>query len=564
MPNIFISYRRDDSSATAEILHDQLAAWFVRDKVFLDLKDIALGENWRKLLTERLGDYDIVLVVIGPAWHAALVARLKSGDDDLVRWEVAEALRRRKRVIPVLVDGASLPAPEQLPPDLAELGRLQAETLHRDTRDRDIAALAAALEGGGLVDFVRKLKQVLRLGKAGIGVTVVVGAAALSFAWVNLFDLLGLDTRSASFTMLLGDVLVEPVLSDRLLLVAIAPHADETTRLSSTRRSEYARLIGIASERKAEAIAFDITTDEASAADAALIDAVRAARRDGTRVVFGFKALTPAGDPVALPGLAEAGAALGLTCIGQKLDNAVLGTLAMHSGNRVYGSYALHAVADASSIAPIPQREKSLLLRHATGESSVPFSLREVVDRSDRDCPARPAGAELARLIFPVSHRERLRDTTRRIDAENLLAAPAAPGSWQGKIVVVGVTHPLDVLQTRLDSAGPQRYGFEFQADAVNALLTGAIVTPVGFLAQWLLSLAMALAAIAYRLWRVGKSRRLDLVVLPLAIVAYLSVMVLLYAKFGLLVDGLYHLAAFIVTWWVLAALEKRWSHATK
>ncbi|HJV92744.1 MAG TPA: toll/interleukin-1 receptor domain-containing protein, partial [Azonexus sp.] len=124
MPNIFISYRRDDSSATAQILHDQLAAWFVRDKVFLDLKDIALGENWRKLLTERLGDYDIVLVVIGPAWHAALAARLKSGDDDLVHWEVAEALRRRKRVIPVLVDGASLPAPEQLPPDLAELGRL--------------------------------------------------------------------------------------------------------------------------------------------------------------------------------------------------------------------------------------------------------------------------------------------------------------------------------------------------------------------------------------------------------------------------------------------------------
>ncbi|MBI2277897.1 MAG: CHASE2 domain-containing protein [Dechloromonas sp.] len=564
MPNIFISYRRDDSSATAQILHDQLAAWFVRDKVFLDLKDIALGENWRKLLTERLGDYDIVLVVIGPAWLAALAARLKSGDDDLVHWEVAEALRRRKRVIPVLVDGASLPAPEQLPPDLAELGRLQVETLHRDTRDRDIAALAAALEGGGLVDFVRKLKQVLRLGKAGIAVTVVVGAAALSFAWVNLFDLLGLDTRSASFTMLLGDVLVEPVLSDRLLLVAITPHADETTRLSSTRRTEYTRLISIASARKAEAIAFDITTDEASAADAALIDAVRAARRDGTRVVFGFKALTPAGEPVALPGLAEAGAALGLTCIGQKLDNAVLGTLAMRSANRVYGSYALHAVADASSIAPIPHREKSLSLRHASGESSVPFSLREVVDRSDRDCPARPAGAELARLIFPVSHRERLRDAARRIDAENLLAAPPAPGSWQGKIVVVGVTHPLDVLQTRLDSAGPQRYGFEFQADAVNALLTGAIVTPLGFLAQWLLSLAMALAAIAYRLWRVGKSRRLDLLVLPLAIVAYLGVMVLLYAKFGLLVDGLYHLAAFVVTWWVLAALEKRWSHASK
>ncbi len=563
MPNIFISYRRDDSSATAQLLHDRLAAWFARDKVFLDLQNIAPGENWQRLLAERLAGYDIVLVVIGPAWRTALEARAASGGDDFVRWEVAEALRLHKRVIPVLVDGATLPAPEQLPADVAELGRLQAETLRRDTRDRDIAALAAALEGGGLVDFVRQLKQVLRLGKAGAGVAVVVGAAVLSFAWVNLFDLLGLDTRTASVTMLLGDVLFEPALSDRLLLVVITPRADETTRLASARRSDYARLIALASERKADAIAFDITTDEAGAADAALIDAVRAARRDGMRVVFGFKALTPAGDPVALPGLADAGAALGLTCIGQKLENAVLGTLAMGIGSRTYGSYALHAVTDATSIGPIPRNEKSLLVRRASGESSLPFSLREVADRTDRDCPARPPGAEMVRLIFPVSHRERLRDTARRIGAENLLAEPPAPGVWRGKVVVVGVAHPLDVLQTRLDGAGPQRYGFEFQADSVNALLTGAIVTPVGFLAQWLLSLSMALAAIAYRLWRIGKSRRLDIAVLPLTVLSYMGIMVLLYARFGLLVDGLYHLAAFIVTWWVLAVLEKRWSHAT-
>jgi CHASE2 domain-containing sensor protein len=562
MPNIFISYRRDDSSATAELLHDRLAAWFARDKVFLDLQDIAPGEDWRRLLAERLADYDIVLVVIGPAWRAALEARAASGGDDFVRWEVAEALRLHKRVIPVLVDGATLPAPDKLPSDVADLGRLQAETLTRDTRDRDIAALAAALEGGGLVDFVRQLKQVLRLGKAGAGVAVVVGAAALSFAWVNLFDLLGLDTRTASFTMLLGDVLFEPILSDRLLLVAITPRADEATRLSSTRRIDYARLIAIARERKAEAIAFDITTDEASAADAVLIDAVRAARRDGTRVVFGFKALTPSGDPVALPGLADAGAALGLTCIGQKLDNAVLGTLAMRIGSRVYGSYALHAVADTTVIERIPRTENSLPVRQASSETSVPFSLREIVDRADRDCPGRPPGAELARLIFPVSPRERLRDAARRIGAENLLAEPPAPGTWRGKVIVVGVAHPLDLLQTRLDRAGPQRYGFEFQADAVNALLTGAVVRPVGFLAQWLLSLAMVLAAIMYRLWRVGKSRRLDIVVLPLVAIAYLGIMVVLYARFRLLVDGLYHLAAFVVTWWILSALERRWSHA--
>ena len=75
MPNIFISYRRENSSATAKILHDQLSTWFVRDKVFFDLQDIALGDDWKKLLTERLAEYDIVLVVIGPAWLTILGER---------------------------------------------------------------------------------------------------------------------------------------------------------------------------------------------------------------------------------------------------------------------------------------------------------------------------------------------------------------------------------------------------------------------------------------------------------------------------------------------------------
>jgi len=562
VPNIFISYRRDDSSATAELLHDQLAAWFPRDRVFLDVQDIAPGEDWRRLLSERLAQYDVILVVIGPAWRDALAERAADGNDDFVRWEVAEALRQRKRVIPVLVEGANLPAPHELPSDVAAIGQLQAATLKRDTRDRDIAALAAALEGGGLIDFVRRIKQVLRLGKASAGVAVAVGAVVVSLAWVNLFDLLGLDTRTASFTMLVGDVLFEPAISERLLLVAITPRADETSRLAKERRKDYARLVAVASERNAEAIAFDITTREASAADGGLIDAVRAARRSGTRVVFGFKALTPQGEPVALPGLADAGAAVGLTCIGQKLDNAVLGTLAMAIGDRVYGSYALYAVADATRIERIPHRDNALPVQLAGTEERIPFSLREVVDRADRDCPARAPGAEVARLIFPLSHRERLRQSERRIDAETLLAEPPAPGAWLGKVVVVGAAHPLDVLQTRLDPRGPQRFGFEFQAEAINALLTDAAVRPVGFLAQWMLALLMVLAAIAYRLWRVGKSRRLDWLVLPLVLVVYMSVMVLMYAKFRLLVDSLYHLAAFVVTWWVLSFLERRWSRA--
>jgi len=565
MPNIFITYRRDDSSAISELLHDRLASLFPRARVFIDVQDIPAGTDWQKLLSERLRSYDVVLAVIGAAWLSMLNERAANGVNDFVRWEVAEALRQNKRIIPVLIDGAQLPTVEELPADVVRLASLQAMPLKRDTRDRDIAAIAAELRGSGVLDLIGRGAQKLRLVNASGAVVTVVGATALSFAWVNLFDLLGLDTRTASLTMLMGDVLFEPTLSNDLVLVGIEPRASETARLASERRTDYARLIAVATQQKAKAIAFDITTEEPSPADAALIGAIRAARQGGTRVVFGFKALTPDGHAVALPGLSEAGAFLGLTCIGEKLDNAILGTLAMQAGKSIYGSFALYAVTGATSIEHIPSSETSLHVSVGGEEKNVRFSVREVADWPDKDCPARPAGAVLARIIFPLSHRERLRDPSRRISAENLLAKPSLPpGAWQGKVIVVGAEHPLDLLQTRLDPEGPTRYGFEFQADAVNALMTGAIVTPVGFLQQWLLLLVMVVAAIAYRIWRVGKSRRPDVLVLPGACLTFLAIMVVLYGKLGLLVDSLYHLVAFVVTWWVLVVLEKRWSHGRR
>ncbi|SAK56805.1 CHASE2 domain protein [Caballeronia arationis] len=561
MPNIFITYRRDDSSATSELLHDRLAALFPRNRVFIDILDIPAGTNWQKLLSERLRKYDVVLAVVGTAWLSMLNERAANGATDFVRWEVAEALRQKKRIIPVLVDGAQLPDAHELPADVAELANLQSMPLKRDTRDRDIAAIAAQLEGTGLIESIRLSMQKLRIFRASAAVSVLVGATAFSFVWVNVFDLLGLDTRTSSFTMLIGDVLFEPALSKDLVLVGIVPNASETRSLARTRRADYARLIALAAQQKAKAIAFDITTEEPGPADATLIDAIRAARQSGTRVVFGFKALTPYGHAVALPGLGESGAFLGLTCIGQKLDNAVFGTVAMQAGKNVYGSFALYAVTGATNIERIPSSETILHASAGAEEQNIRFSLREVAEWPDKDCPARPAGAVLARIIFPLSHRERLRDPARRLNTDTLLAAASPAPAWQGKVIVVGAEHPLDLLQTRLDVAGPERYGFEFQAGAVNALMTGAIVTPLGFVQQWLLVLVMVAAAIAYRIWRVGKSRWLDVIVLPAACFAFLAITVLLYARLGLLVDSLYHLVAFGVTWWMLLALEKRWSH---
>jgi heme A synthase len=79
------------------------------------------------------------------------------------------------------------------------------------------------------------------------------------------------------------------------------------------------------------------------------------------------------------------------------------------------------------------------------------------------------------------------------------------------------------------------------------------------FAAQWLMALLMIIFAAAYRLWRLNKPRRWDVLVLAAACMLYLAAAVIIYAKLELIADGLYHISAFVMTWWVLAALERRW-----
>ena len=123
---VFISYRRDDSIVHARLIHNELAARFGADDVFMDIDDIDYGDDFVRLIDEHLARADVVVAVIGPRWNELLQRRLQA--DDYVRHELSSALARRMRVIPVLVGGAPPPGTE-LPADLAELRRLNFLTL---------------------------------------------------------------------------------------------------------------------------------------------------------------------------------------------------------------------------------------------------------------------------------------------------------------------------------------------------------------------------------------------------------------------------------------------------
>jgi hypothetical protein len=63
-----------------------------------------------------------------------------------VRMEIAAALQRNIRVIPVLIQGASMPSAEELSDDLAPLARRNAFELHDSSWRDDLRRFISTLE----------------------------------------------------------------------------------------------------------------------------------------------------------------------------------------------------------------------------------------------------------------------------------------------------------------------------------------------------------------------------------------------------------------------------------
>ena len=148
MARIFICYRREDSSGHAGRLYDRLGARF-GDEVFMDIDAIGPGVDFARVIDETIDTIEAVIVVIGQEWLSSADAdgnRRLDDPEDLVRQEISVALARDVLVIPVLVQGAVLPKPEALPPELVGLARHNAFEVSDARWNYDADRLVKALE----------------------------------------------------------------------------------------------------------------------------------------------------------------------------------------------------------------------------------------------------------------------------------------------------------------------------------------------------------------------------------------------------------------------------------
>jgi hypothetical protein len=160
--NVFISYRRKDSAGYAGRLMDRLKTKLGQDLLFMDVETIPLGSNFEKVLHEEIGKCRVLLALIGPTWCNARDENGKrrlDDQNDFVRMEISAALQRDIPVIPILLDGATMPKADQLPNDLRGLTSrngldVRHASFHEDM-DRLIHSLKAQVDQSGAPRFAK-------------------------------------------------------------------------------------------------------------------------------------------------------------------------------------------------------------------------------------------------------------------------------------------------------------------------------------------------------------------------------------------------------------------------
>ncbi len=176
MPGAFVSYRRDDSGPYARRIAAELERRFGEKQVFIDVDDIGVGARFGKVIDGYLEKAGACIAVIGPDWLTVTDRdgrRRLDDENDYVRREVAHALARDITVVPVLVGGAEMPHPRDLPPDLRELCEINALVA-----DHDLAQLPA------LVDAITH--------DLAVRTPVARAGGALLYGWTSAWGLLTL------------------------------------------------------------------------------------------------------------------------------------------------------------------------------------------------------------------------------------------------------------------------------------------------------------------------------------------------------------------------------------
>jgi hypothetical protein len=122
--DIFLSYFRDDSGGWTALLHHSLSERVApARRAFKDDVETDYGVQWAPRLSRLVRTCEFFLVIITPDWAQERIQSRLRDPGNWVRNEILAALDSGKTIIPVLMNGATLPPglPEELTPAISAL-----------------------------------------------------------------------------------------------------------------------------------------------------------------------------------------------------------------------------------------------------------------------------------------------------------------------------------------------------------------------------------------------------------------------------------------------------------
>jgi hypothetical protein len=162
----------------------------------MDVLGIEPGADFVEKLESAVRQCEVLIALIGTRW-AGEDARGKARIADSQEWvhvELATALRRGIKVIPVLLDGARMPAVENLPSDLQSLVRMNATDVRASRLNADVWDLTGATMsalGERWPSTSRAVRCGTRRNYAFCGCSFIVAVTASMFTSIGLPTVLG-------------------------------------------------------------------------------------------------------------------------------------------------------------------------------------------------------------------------------------------------------------------------------------------------------------------------------------------------------------------------------------
>ncbi len=150
---VFISYRRRGGSELAQLLKEFLTSEGF--DVFLDVVKLRAGQFDKQLLDEIERRPNFLFI------HSKNALSSCKKPKDWVRKELACALKSKRRIIPILLKGASFPKPGSLPRILAEFEQQQRFDYNHDVWEETKLKLVAMLKGSSKRKQVSSTKTTL-------------------------------------------------------------------------------------------------------------------------------------------------------------------------------------------------------------------------------------------------------------------------------------------------------------------------------------------------------------------------------------------------------------------